>query len=1451
MRLNIASKLLLITISIVLIVVLVISTLSGIIASNALEKAAFERLTAVRELKAHQIENYFKLISNEIRLLSKDPIVIDAINQFSDSTDQSSYQIEELAKELKPKIQSYYKEHFNRDFKPSEISQLIPTDPVALVLQNSYILESKNKVQTSSELFSFQDYYSMVHGQMDDFFQEVMSSYGHKDLFLIEKNKGRIIYSVSKRIDFATSLFEGPHSESNLAKIFKLALELPKDGFVIADFQEYVPDFGRQNAFIATPVFFGEDVTGVVVFKIGVEKINSIMTSMESWKEVGLGESGEVYLVANDYKLRNQSRFLIEDRENYLKMIEGVGISKETIELIEESNNSIGLQEVKTVGTEAALLGKSGEEIFPDYRGVEVLSSYRPLSLPGLNWVIMSEIDRSEAFRASDKLIDYLIILASIVLALSVFAAYLFSLSITKPLNALSNSASMLAEGNLKSAITLRTKDEIGKLAEHFDAMRLKLKESFDELETKVSERTAEANATTLQLNQALSNVPVGILMLDENLNFVINNSRYTELLEIPANLTEKGKPFEDVILYNAKHGLYGEGDEKEIVQNRINQIKSHETYTTTITTSTGKSIELNHTKMSDGRLVMIANDITALKEKEEHLKSQNLELQNIQNDLKESEQKIGKIIQSSPDAIITINRKGIIDLFSKSAEEIFGYYKEEVEGKNIKILMPKSIALEHDYYLEKYIPGSESTIVGTKRIVEGLRKDGSTFPCELSVEEVWLGEEMLFIGLVRDITKRIKLENQLKENAVFQESLINAVPNQMFVIDRECKFTAFNDAFEKAFGLKKEDYLGKTVLDMKFMPLAERKKHFQRDQELIARGGEEREEITLEFANGMEHSCILIRRNFDLHGKESGGLLSLLIDITELRDMEREIIRARERAEQANQAKSAFLANMSHELRTPMNAIIGYSEMLAEEAEDEGLEDMLSDLNKITAAGKHLLSLINDVLDLSKIEAGKMDLFLETFSIGDMVSDVANTASNLVAKNNNEFVLVISDDIGEMHADLTKVRQNLFNLISNAAKFTKEGTIKLDVSREVIDNVQWIKLAVSDSGIGIPEDKLGHVFKEFSQADESTTRDFGGTGLGLSLVKRFCEMMGGSIEVESKVNVGSTFTIRLPAIVEEVESSRGIEVEAEVKLEDAKEISTKVSKELDMGHGIESKHDREILKLTPDEKIVDQKEITTKDKIKNQNRPLVLVIDDEQNARDLLARYIDSQGCNVITAKNGSEGLALALAKHPNLITLDVMMPGMDGWEVLKRLKEKDSTVDIPVVMISMVSDKNLSYSLGAIDAIQKPVDKRRLKHLLQRYADVSDKSALVVEDDPVSRRMLKKLLKNEGWTVQEADNGQIGIQKCKEFQFELILLDLMMPIMDGFEFLDHMRQNKYPSSRSSGVGVTAKDLEVKDRARLNKNASQIISKSDQGLDAALDEIHKALASYHVNSKK
>ena len=494
---------------------------------------------------------------------------------------------------------------------------------------------------------------------------------------------------------------------------------------------------------------------------------------------------------------------------------------------------------------------------------------------------------------------------------------------------------------------------------------------------------------------------------------------------------------------------------------------------------------------------------------------------------------------------------------------------------------------------------------------------------------------------------------------------------------------------------------------------------------------------------------------------------------------------------EVAGKHKSEFLANMSHELRTPLNAIIGYSEMLQEEAEDLGTTAFIPDLKKINSAGKHLLELINGVLDLSKIEAGKMELYLEDFDVAGMLEDIAAVIEPLVDKNVNAFDKHWDKSLGKMRADLTKTRQALFNLLSNASKFTDHGTVTLSVERSSLENGDWITFTVTDTGIGMTEEQMTRLFEEFSQADASVTRKYGGTGLGLALSRRLARMMGGEITVTSQAGLGSTFVMRLPAAV-----AAGA---AEVRPGTGTGGST------------------------------------------------ILVIDDDAAVRDLMQRFLAKEGFRIVTATGGEQGLRLAQEMKPDAITLDVMMPGMDGWAVLSALKADPGTADIPVVMLTIVDDKNLGYALGADDYLTKPIDREKLLAAMRKYRH--DLPVLVVDDDEVLRELLRRILEKDGYTVTEARNGREALARLAEITPGLILLDLMMPEMDGFELVEELRH--HTSWRSIPIlVVTAKELTVDDRGRLNGYVEKILQKGASSRDALLREVGDLVAASMARRK-
>ena len=385
--------------------------------------------------------------------------------------------------------------------------------------------------------------------------------------------------------------------------------------------------------------------------------------------------------------------------------------------------------------------------------------------------------------------------------------------------------------------------------------------------------------------------------------------------------------------------------------------------------------------------------------------------------------------------------------------------------------------------------------------------------------------------------------------------------------------------------------------------------------------------------------------------------------------------LQANEAAKQASQAKSAFLANMSHELRTPLNAILGYSEMLTEDAQAAGHADIVPDLQKIQTAGKHLLGLINDVLDLSKIEAGKMRLYLETFEVRSVVEEAAGTARPLIERNGNALEVHCPEGLGSIREDVTKVRQVLLNLLSNAAKFTKDGVVKLDVRREVGLAGNWVFFRVSDTGIGMTAEQTARLFEAFGQADAGTTKKYGGTGLGLAITRKLCRLMGGEIDVESQAGRGTTFTVRLPG---EIENFDG----------DATSVRLTTQSGVKLPAVTEAAPPRE--------------------------RPLVLVIDADPAAGELMERLGSREGFDVAVVRSGAEGLRAAAERKPEIITLDVRLPDMDGFQALASLRNDRSLARTPIVVVSVVDDRDRGLSLGATDYIVKPIDLERMAAIL-----------------------------------------------------------------------------------------------------------------------------------------
>ena len=496
-----------------------------------------------------------------------------------------------------------------------------------------------------------------------------------------------------------------------------------------------------------------------------------------------------------------------------------------------------------------------------------------------------------------------------------------------------------------------------------------------------------------------------------------------------------------------------------------------------------------------------------------------------------------------------------------------------------------------------------------------------------------------------------------------------------------------------------------------------------------------------------------------------------------------------------ASRHKSQFLASMSHELRTPLNAVIGFSEMLLEAARERGDADQARPLERILRAGNHLLELINEVLDLSKIEAGKLELDAAPFAVAPLVAEVVATVRPLADKNGNALALDCAVDCGSMNADATRVRQVLLNLAANACKFTDRGSVEVEVRRVREEGGEWMRFSVRDTGIGMTQEQMARLFEDFAQADQTTTRKYGGTGLGLAISRRLCRLMGGDITVVSMPGRGSTFTVRLPVAPAAVGAA-----EASVPARPAAPAA---------------------------------------------RRPgaAVLVVDDDPAVREVLAHYLEGAGYVVATAAGGVEAIAAVRELRPAAVTLDVVLPDLDGWSVLAALKSDPALASIPVILVSIADEKRAGYALGAADYLVKPVDRERLLGVLRGLGVQGAARVLLVEDDDATRQVERRMLERAGWTVDEAADGRAALARLHAAPPDAIVLDLVLPVLDGFELLAALRANE-AWRRIPVVVVTAKDLSPDELRRLDGGVERVLRKSAYERDDLLREIGRLLAA-------
>ncbi len=770
-------------------------------------------------------------------------------------------------------------------------------------------------------------------------------------------------------------------------------------------------------------------------------------------------------------------------------------------------------------------------------------------------------------------------------------------------------------------------------------------------------------------------------------------------------------------------------------------------------------------------------------------------ELKHAEAALQVSEERFRLLFEYAPIGIAMISESSDFMQTNAALRQVLGYQEDELKTVSFKDVLP---AEEAEEVLQQlwHLQAGQSGFLGQERRL--LRKDCELIWCNLSIVPV-KERNRYAIASIENITARKQAEEALRDSEEYSRTLIRESLIGLGLFQLDGMIVEVNAAYTNIVGYSYEELVFK-MSDWHLTPekYADAQEQQMRHLRFTGRFGPfEKEYIHKEgHLVPVRLSGLLIEKNREQY------IWTNVENIADQKQAETELRQAKELAEQASRAKSAFLANMSHELRTPLNAIIGYSEMLKEDMTDLGCEELIADVQKVYVAGKHLLGLINDVLDISKIEAGKMDLYNEHFELQTIIQEVVATIEPIVHDKGNILKIEHSESLGTMYADLTKVRQMLLNLLSNAVKFTEQGTITLHVTRYTQEETEWVHFRVSDQGIGMTPEQLAKLFKPFVQADASTTRKYGGTGLGLAITKRFAEMMGGDVKVDSVFGQGSSFTIQLPTYVTADH--------------------LQLAKKLD--------------------------QLTV---LKSSDSNIILVVDDDATVRNVLQNYLSKLGFQVVMAKDGEEGIRLAKELHPQVITLDVMMPGMDGWMVLSKLKEDPDLAMIPVIVVSFIEDRSIGYSLGAAEYLTKPIDRDKLTKVIQKHLPKQaavKQHLLIIEDDPVTQKLMAALLKKGQWELQMVENGRTAIEFLQVHAQlpHLILLDLMTPEMDGFEFVIELRNN--PLWREIPVIVlTERNMAPEERKLLTDQVATIFQKGNYQREDLLSAIESILTQCMV----
>ena len=801
-------------------------------------------------------------------------------------------------------------------------------------------------------------------------------------------------------------------------------------------------------------------------------------------------------------------------------------------------------------------------------------------------------------------------------------------------------------------------------------------------------------------------------------------------------------------------------------------------------------------------------------------------------------------IFNSANFSSIATDAKGVIQIFNVGAERMLGYTAAEVmntitpadiSDPQEVVARAKALSVELGTPIT---PGFDALVFKASRGIEDIyeltyiRKDGSRFPAVVSVTALRDAQDAiigyLLIGTDNTARKqveeeRMKLDQRLRDQHFYTRSLIESNIDALITTDPRGIITDVNKQTEALTGCTRDELIGAPFKDY-FTDSGLAETGITR---VLAEGKVTDYELTARARDGTLTAVSYNATIFFDRDRRLQGVVAAARDVTERKLFEQTLFeqtlqRKNVELEDASRLKSEFLANMSHELRTPLNAIMGFSEVLRDGIVGEMTDQQRALATKIFASGQHLLALINDILDLSKVEAGKMTLDLEPVEVSSLFADSLSMLREKAASRHIRLSVDAAQKLGSMQVDARKVKQIVYNLLSNAVKFTNEGgevTLRAGrVARTAAGQLsgartsrifplaanefaEFLEISVTDTGIGISPDGLEHLFTPFSQIDSGLARKFDGTGLGLAMVKLLAELHGGTVAVDTAVGEGSCFTVWLPLRT----PVQGMLPSANVPASAAPRIETRAAP------------------------------------------GIALMVEDDFKSADLIRLQLETEGFTVLHAASAEAALVLAVQQPLSLITLDIMLPNMDGWEFLSRIKQVPALMSIPVVIISIAADRNRGFALGAAAIIQKPMSRQDLSTCLIELGLLpltpgQSLNVLVIDDDPDAVELVAVRIQGLAGTVLRAYGGRDGIAVARRELPDVIVLDLMMPEVNGFDVVKALSEQP-DTARIPILVVTAKQITPDDRAILVGCMTAIVEKTEFSRDRFITEIRRAIS--------